>query len=138
ERLSFFTSKTYIACFPRNENVVIFPFGNWGSATLWQAESGFFFRMPEGALIPGPPPASPASDPMVPYAVHTNFDPTPEQLKAFIQHDRVDRIMTVDNHPHLQNGELGRFGQTQDVGGITITPTCGAPALANPATSPPR
>ena len=41
ERWPFFTRSYYKICFPRNENVLIFPYGFWGNSMLWQAESGF-------------------------------------------------------------------------------------------------
>ncbi len=40
--------KQYIAA---NENVLILPFGAPGYALLWQAESNFYFRIPQGRLI---------------------------------------------------------------------------------------
>src|SRR5262249_34097056 len=65
ERWAFFTSKTYKICFPKNENVAIFPFGQWDDSTLWQAESGFYFRIPEGYLAPAPPAKNFNSDPLI-------------------------------------------------------------------------
>src|SRR5204862_484778 len=55
ERWEFFTSGRYEECIPKGENVAIFPFGAWGSSTLWQAETNFWFRMPGGYLTPTPP-----------------------------------------------------------------------------------
>ena len=49
ERLAFFTTGTYRSCIEKNENVAIIPFGYWGYATLWQAETGFYFRISEGS-----------------------------------------------------------------------------------------
>jgi hypothetical protein len=55
ERWPFFTRSYYKICFPRNENVLVFPYGFWGNSMLWQAESGFWFRMAEGYVQPKPP-----------------------------------------------------------------------------------
>lgn len=48
QRWPFFTQALYKACIPRNESVVVFPYGFRGDSMLWQAESGFWFRMAEG------------------------------------------------------------------------------------------
>src|SRR5439155_25946137 len=40
----------YKQCVPRDETLAVFPFGRWGTSMLWQAESGFWFRMAEGNI----------------------------------------------------------------------------------------
>jgi hypothetical protein len=53
-RSSFFTSGTYSTCLMPGENVLVLPFPRWSGAMLWQAESGFYFRMADGyiSLVP--------------------------------------------------------------------------------------
>jgi hypothetical protein len=129
ERWPFFTSKTYELCIPKNENVAIFPFGMWGNSTLWQAESGFWFRIPEGYLAPTPPPKNLASDPLIRMLTYTLDNPTPRQIIAFARNKKVDRILSVDIYVHPNGHQMKRFGAVQDTGGVLVSPACGYPSL---------
>jgi hypothetical protein len=139
ERWAFFTDKIYEQCFPKNENVAIFPFGSWGNSTLWQAESGFYFRIPEGYLAPAPPPKNLASDPLIRLETDTTENPTPAMIVAFVGNKKVDRILSVDIYMHPNGHQMRRFGEFQDRGGVLVSPACGYPSLqkgVHPATSP--
>jgi hypothetical protein len=139
ERWAFFTDKIYESCFPKNENVAIFPFGAWGASTLWQAESGFYFRMPEGYLAPTPPAKNLASDPLIRLETYTIENPTPSEIVAFVKNKKVDRILSVDIYVHPNGHEMRRFGEFQDRGGVLVAPACGYPSMRkgiHPATSP--
>jgi hypothetical protein len=139
ERWAFFTDKIYESCFPKNENVAIFPFGMWGESTLWQAESGFYFRIPEGYLAPSPPTKNLASDPLIRLETNTTENPTPAEIIAFAKNKKVDRILSVDIYTHPDGHQMRRFGEFQDLGGVLISPACGYPSLqkgVHPATSP--
>jgi hypothetical protein len=46
----FFRSGLYHKYVRRGENVIALPYGWWGNSMLWQAETNFYFRMPEGYL----------------------------------------------------------------------------------------
>jgi hypothetical protein len=138
ERWPFFTAKTYKLCFPKNENVAIFPFGMWGGSTLWQAESGFWFRMPEGYLAPTPPAKNLASDPLIRMVTYTLENPTPQEIVAFAKDKKVDRIVSVDIYTHPNGHEMQRFGAVQDTGGVLVSPACGYPSMQrgiHPSTS---
>jgi hypothetical protein len=65
-RPAFFADGTYRACFRPDENVFI-PAAAGMDATLWQAESGYRFRLANGALSPKLPEGIP--DPDVAFAV---------------------------------------------------------------------
>jgi hypothetical protein len=129
ERWAFFTAQTYRVCFPRNQNVAIFPFGFWDDSTLWQAESGFWFRMPEGYLAPTPPAKDLAGDPVIRMLTYTIDNPTPDQIVAFARREKVDRIISVEIYPHPKGTQMHRFGEVQDSGGVLIAPACGYPSL---------
>src|SRR5262249_41361137 len=118
ERWAFFTQGWYRMCFPQNENVAIFPFGFWGSSMLWQAESGFSFRMPEGSLGPEPPPKNLASDPTIQMLTYTTQFPTPAQIVAFAKNKQVDRILSVAIYVHPNGTQMRRFGEVQLVQGV--------------------
>jgi hypothetical protein len=129
ERWAFFTDKTYKICFPKNESIAIFPFGFWGSSTLWQAESGFWFRMPEGYLEPRPPEKNLKSDPLIRLVTDTDENPTASLIVAFARNKKVDRIVSVKIYVHPNGHEMRRFGPVQDTGGVLVSPACGYPSL---------
>jgi hypothetical protein len=129
ERWAFFTNGIYRICFPKNENVAIFPFGMWDNSTLWQAESGFYFRIPEGYLAPTPPPKNLDSDPLIRLVTVTNGNPTPAEIVAFAKNKQVDRIVSVDIYVHPNGEEMRRFGEVQDTGGVLVSPACGYPSM---------
>ena len=52
-----FTSGTYRQCIPRNSNVIVFPVGPRGDSMIWQAVSGFWFRIAGGYIAPTVPPS---------------------------------------------------------------------------------
>jgi hypothetical protein len=47
---AFFRGSKYRHYLTADANVLILPFGSSGYSMLWQAETGFYFRMPEGYL----------------------------------------------------------------------------------------
>jgi hypothetical protein len=129
ERWAFFTSKMYEICFAKNENVAIFPFGYLDASTLWQAESGFYFRIPEGYLAPTPPAKNLASDPLIRMATYSLANPTPVEILAFAKNKKVDRIVSVQIYVHPNGHEMRRFGEVQALGGVLVSPACGYPSL---------
>lgn len=129
ERWQFFTSKTYKICFPRDQNVAIFPFGSWDASTLWQAESGFYFRMPGGYLAPTPPAKNLASDPVIQMLTYTLANPNPDEIIAFARNKKVDRIISVAIYVHPSGSEMRQFGQVQESGGVLISPACSYPSM---------
>ena len=52
-----FTGGGYRDCIARGENVVVFPVGPRGDSLIWQAESGFWFRMAGGYISQAIPPS---------------------------------------------------------------------------------
>jgi hypothetical protein len=129
ERWAFFTSQMYKVCFPKNENVAIFPFGAWDASTLWQAESGFYFRMPEGYLAPTPPAKNLASDPLIRLVTYTLENPTPAEIIAFAKNKKVDRIVSVAIYVHPNGTQMQQFGEVQGLGGVLVSPACGYPSM---------
>ena len=96
ERWAFFTDHLYKTCIPKNETLAVFPFARWGDAMLWQAESGFWFRMPEGNMGPSNLPENWIADPTV-FKLQYKFvfpkiRPSMRELLAFGRRHRVDRF----------------------------------------------
>ena len=52
ERVPFFADGLYRSCLGADENIAVFPYGHAGDSMLWQAESGFGFRLAGGYLYP--------------------------------------------------------------------------------------
>ncbi|HVC87935.1 MAG TPA: hypothetical protein VNC40_10990 [Gaiellaceae bacterium] len=48
----FIADQIFRVCLPRGANTIVFPPGARGDSMLWQAESGFWFRMAGGYLSP--------------------------------------------------------------------------------------
>jgi len=128
ERWSFFTHGTY-KCIPEGENLAIFPFGFWGNSLLWQAETGFRFRLAEGYLQPNPPAAN-LADPFVQKLTYTTENPTVADLIGFVRRKQVDRVISVGIYAHPNATQLHRLGILQaDNAGIYWVPGCGYPSL---------
>ncbi len=134
ERWPFFTQGLYKICFPRNENVIIFPYGFWGNSMLWQAESGFWFRMAEGYLKPKPP-AYYLRDPVVQELTYTFDTPSADQILAFARAKHVSRVLSVQIYVQPSGKAMHRFGAVQVLGGLLISPGCGNPPISPAATS---
>jgi hypothetical protein len=130
ERWPFFTQQLYKVCFPRNENVLIFPYGTRSDEMLWQAESGFWFRMAEGYLQPYPP-APFLRNPVVNELTFKLDDPTPNQILSLARAKHVSRVLSVRIYTHPNGQEMHRFGPIQVLGGMIISPGCGNPPLAS-------
>jgi len=128
ERWPFFTQGIYKICFPRNENVMVFPYGFMGSSMLWQAESGFWFRMAGGYLQPKPP-GYYLREPVVQELTYTYDIPSPKELLSFARDKHVSRVLSVANYTQLREA-MASFGPTQFLGGIEVSPACGNPPLA--------
>ncbi len=133
---AFFTTRAYRSCLRRNETLAIFPFGEGGGSLLWQAETGFWFRLAADGLQPvtkhGERLTSFERDQVV-------FDldfaeigrPTADRLLAFAADHGVDRIVTVAGAGYPSRAQLRRFGPTQAIGGVLVSPACGDPPLTD-------
>jgi len=134
ERWSFFTQKLYELCVPRGETLAIFPFGRWGDSMLWQAESGFWFRMAEGSMGRDNYPPNFVFDPIVSMLQFGFIDPkvrpTTKQLASYAKTHRVDRFASVEVHAYPDGNQLHRFGEVQVLGGVVVAPACGYDSLA--------
>ena len=129
ERWAFFTSGIYKQCILRNESVAIFPFGFWGSSMLWQAETDFWFRMPEGYLLPDPPPAD-LANPVVRELTYTDQHPTMDAA-ARVRHGprRSTGSCRSPMYVYPDGNQMHRFGAIQGLDGVLVSPACGYPSM---------
>jgi hypothetical protein len=139
QRWPFFTDRLYELCIPRGETLMVFPFGRWGESLLWQAESGFWFRIAEGTLAHNEEPAAFTRDPTIRELL---FDfpverPTMTELRALALRRHIDRIASVaQNEPYPDGGELKSFGEVQVLGDVAVAPACGYTSLAGDRRKP--
>jgi hypothetical protein len=136
KRLAFFTTGAYRTCIPRGENLVIFPFANRGDSLLWQAETGFRFRMSEGALGPTNLPESFVSNPAIGdllwYDLPGYSLPTIPELRGMIRERRVDRVVArVSEAPdaYPTPSVLRALGKPELVDDVNVSPGCLQPSL---------
>jgi len=146
-RLAFFSDGLYRSCIPRGETLMIFPFGYWGDSLLWQAESGFWFNMDEGALGPDNLPVSFVDDPTVDtllFGVQTpSALPSMSQLLGLAERDHVGRIVSaavttpVVGFLYPDATQMQAFGPVQQQGDVFVAPACGHAPLAGDTPPPP-
>ena len=123
-RLSFFTDDLYKRCVPQNENLLIFPYGVRGDSTLWQAETNFWFRIPEGYLRPGAP-AHFVNDPFVQAELFESGTARIDQILVFVHGKHVDRIASVESDKTPTRAQIRQLGTLSSRGGMYIAPGCG-------------
>jgi hypothetical protein len=141
QRWAFFSDKLYKVCIPRGETLMVFPFGRWGESTLWQAESGFWFKIAAGTLGHNNQPKTFVSDPTVSALVFENDPsarPSMDQIHALAARRHVDRILSVaQNDPYPDGTEMRAFGEMQELGNVFVAPACGYRSLAGDTRPPP-
>jgi hypothetical protein len=134
QRFAFFTDGLYKTCLPKNGVVAVFPFGNEVDTLLWQAESGFGYRLAAGGLAPVPATGKPLtafdSERFVKEADFRSARPTFDRLLGFAAVHGVDRVVIVPGYGWPSADDLRRIGPTELVGGVRVAPACGRPSLA--------
>jgi hypothetical protein len=132
-RVAFFADGLYKTCLAPGETLAVFPFA--GDSILWQAESGFGFRMASNGLQPfpkyGKPLTSFDADRVVWELSFVDYGrPTIDRLLAFAALHHVDRVVSVLRDGYPSRAQMARFGKVQLIGGALVAPACGAKSLA--------
>jgi hypothetical protein len=134
---AFFTQSLYKLCIPKGEVLAIFPYGRFGDSMIYQAESGFWFKIAEGNLGRDRYPAKFVfADRTVEALQFFSYDPanspTMPALKAWARRFHVDRMVAVQGAspawPSLD--QMHAFGQLQVLGNAGVAPACGYDSLA--------
>ena len=132
QRVPFFADGLYRSCLGQDENVAVFPYGHAGDSMLWQAESGFGFRLAGGYLYPlvlnGPSLTRFDDDPAI-RVLNFRSDvsvPTMDNLLAFAGAHDVDRFVSVAGTGYPSAEQMRRFGSVQRIGGVLVAPACGS------------
>ena len=121
----FITKKVYRTCLIRGENTLVFPPGGRGDSMLWQAESGFWFRMAGGYLSPVVPATFRRFR-----AAHATLaaTSTPRQILA-LAHAKGVRAIIVDAR-HSEPWRALIPGRPIDAAGVLVFHVPGASAGA--------
>jgi hypothetical protein len=124
---SFFSTDLYRRYLTRNETVLVLPFGHNDISTLWQAETGFYFYMPEGYVL-GTIPAAFETQAGVPELFNDVPPPAPT-LGSFIRIHKVSHVVIDPTQAGPWPGVMAQLGlHRQLVGGVLLYVVPGAPA----------
>ena len=134
-RPAFFSQKIYKICIPRGETLLVFPYARFGDSMLYQAESGFWFKLSEGNLGRDTyPPSFVFADPTVTALQFYYYGPGPRPtmaaLKTYAKRRHVDRVVTLQTSPYPSGVQMHAFGPLQVLGGVLVAPACGYNSLA--------
>jgi len=115
----FFATELYRQHISRGETVLALPFGANGVSMLWQAETGFFFYMPEG-YVSGVVPA-PFNSQLTVGQLVANVPPPAPALGSFIREHHVGHVVVDAANPGLWPGLLAQMGlHDQQLGGVLL------------------
>lgn len=115
----FFATDLYKRYLSRDETVLILPYSYNDVSTLWQAETGFYFYMPEGyagQIAPEPFISEPVAEHLL-----GNVPLAPAELEGFVREHYVSHIVVdgaVENIWADVLASLGMHGER--VGGVLI------------------
>jgi hypothetical protein len=125
QRLPFFVDGLYRDCLGPDENVIAVPYGGQGESMLWQAESGFAFRLAGGYIRPLPPPSF-LRDPAVREITYEGDAPRAADLRRLVRDKHVTRIVVTAAAAPGWRGALRSFGPPTRTGGVLVYPACRA------------
>jgi hypothetical protein len=131
---TFITQGLYKTCLRKTDNVLVFPFGFLGNSMLWQAQTGFWYRMASGYVSAVPPPGFTRPKALATLAVTGELPSrslTP--IRQFIQLKGVNVILVEKGpeiiwngpvrtqRPNVWPGLLAGLGvRPADVGGVLL------------------
>lgn len=123
----FFATNLYRHYLKRGETVLALPFGKYGSSTLWQAETGFYFYMPEG-YVSGTLPTAFAVQPTV-VAMWDGATISAPALGTVIRQYLVSDVVVDLGDPGPWPSMLSALGlHGREVGGLLLYHVPAAPA----------
>jgi hypothetical protein len=117
----FFTNGAYRHCLRENEVVLALPFGARGNSLIWQAKSGFWFRLAGGYVMNAVPPFF--SRPDTARKVADNKEPsklTLDDVRGFTHAASVTSIVLNGSQSRPWRKLLDPLGQPQVVDGVLI------------------
>lgn len=116
---SFFADGAYRRYVRRNDTVTIIPYPNCGPSMLWQARSGFFFKMAGGYV--GVTPPSFARSPTVGALYSGVATPASRQdLPHFLDEYRVRAVLVADGTPGDWSTLFSPLGHPRKADGVSV------------------
>lgn len=118
---ALFTGGGYRHCLRKNEVVLALPFGARGNSLIWQAESGFWFRLAGGYIWNTVPPSFLRSPRVA--SIATNSDPSLLKLADVRAFTRKASVTSIVLHAADKGGWrtlLDRLGVPLRTGGVLI------------------
>ncbi|MFL5797215.1 MAG: hypothetical protein ACJ77A_04695 [Actinomycetota bacterium] len=117
---AFFSGGEYRRFLPRDANVLVVPYGASGESTLWQAESGFWFRMPGGNVATRPP--SDFGNWPIMEALYSGqpIANSGVELKRFLGANAVRDVVVVHGTPGEWKALFAPIGRPRSIGGIDL------------------
>jgi hypothetical protein len=118
----FFTNGLYKKYLEHGENVLVTPYALYGNSMLWQAQSGFYFRMAGGWT--GVLPEEYRRWPVINALTLQGYLPDPQmQLMSFLANHEVAAIVGVDSDPAYMSRPQwlpARAAKPLRIGGATL------------------
>jgi hypothetical protein len=105
----FFRAGLYRSVIPRDSIVLPVPFAQWDSSMLWQAETGFRFRIADGYVGALLPPGF-AADLGSPPLSQPSGEPQPAVLRHFLAARRVSTVLVDASDPAQWPAALSAIG----------------------------
>ena len=131
-----FTGGGYRDCIARGENVVVFPVGPRGDSLIWQAESGFWFRMAGGYISQAIPPSFTRPAGLAHLTTADNpSEVTAAQIRELGRLKGVTKVIVDARQAALWRPILRPLGEPIAAGGTLIYRLPGAPPV-DPALRP--
>jgi hypothetical protein len=124
---SFFATSMYRHYLTRNETVLVLPFGRNDISTLWQAETGYYFYMPEGYVSSAIPPPFETEPGVI--ELFNNTPPPAPTLGSFIRVHNVSHVIVDPTQAGPWPDVLAQLGlHGRRIGGVILYSVPGAPA----------
>jgi hypothetical protein len=116
---SFFATSMYRHYLTRNETVLVLPFGRNDISTLWQAETGYYFYMPEGYVSSAIPPPFETEPGVI--ELFNNTPPPAPTLGSFIRVHKVSHVIVDPADAASWRSVLAQLGlHARSVGGVIL------------------
>ncbi len=122
-----FSTSAYRRVLRAGETVLVLPFGGGSNSMLWQAQSGMYFRMPEGYLSGVPPAEFVRAEPLTETLLAGAMPATAAQLAGFLQRHRVAHVAVDSIAPAGWPAQLVALGwRSKPIGGMLLFSPPGA------------
>jgi hypothetical protein len=117
---SFFRNAEFQKCLARGENVLVVPYSYLGNSLLWQALSGFWYRMPGGQIGPRIPDGLGGDTDVVRLLHDDTHRGDGGTIRRFAHRMGVTTILVDPTDPWYWTTVLAGFGQPRRVGGVLL------------------